>query len=59
MLIKGVLVSELTAIDNTLKITQTRLGVPGSTVTLNIPEGVLGIGIGNPNAEITASWAIK
>ncbi|MFO7670570.1 MAG: Ig-like domain-containing protein [Bacteroidales bacterium] len=59
VLIKGVLVSELTAIDNTLKITQTKLGVPGSTVTLNIPEGILGIGIGNPNAEITASWAIK
>ena len=59
VLIKGVLVSELTALDNTLKITQTRLGVPGTTITLNIPEGVLGIGIGNPNAEISVSWAIK
>lgn len=56
---KGVLVSELAALDNTLTITQTHLGIPGSTVTLTIPEGVLGIGYGNPNAEITASWAIK
>lgn len=56
---KGVLISELTALENTLTITQTQLGVPRSRVTLTIPEGVLGIGYGNPNAEITASWAIK
>jgi hypothetical protein len=56
---KGVLASEVNALENTLTITQTRLGLPGSVVTLLIPEEILEIGYGNPNAEITASWAIK
>ncbi len=58
LLIKGVPASDVTAIDNTLTIKQSFLPTAGMTVTLNIPEGAIGVGIGNPNAEVSASWTI-
>ena len=57
--IQGVLASDVMALGNPLTITQTPLAVPGVDVTLTIPAEVLGIGYGNPNLEITASWAVK
>jgi hypothetical protein len=53
-----VLASELSAAGNDLTITQSYAAAPGVEVTLNIPAEVLSIGIGNPNAEVTASWTI-
>ncbi len=58
ILIKSVLASEVSALGNDLSITQSLAAAPGVEVTLNIPAGLLGIGIGNPNTEVTASWTI-
>ena len=58
VLIKAVLASEVSAAGNDLTITQSNLAAPGVEVTLNIPAEILGIGYGNPNAEVTASWSI-
>jgi hypothetical protein len=58
ILIKSVMASEVSAAGNDLTITQSYLADPGVEVTLNIPAGLLSIGIGNPNAEVTRSWAI-
>ncbi len=58
VLIKAVLASEVSAAGNDLTITQSYNAPPGVEVTLNIPAELLGIGISNPNAEVTASWSI-
>jgi hypothetical protein len=58
ILIKSVLASEVSASGNELTITQSYSAAPGVEVTLTIPAGLLGIGIGNPNAEVIASWSI-
>jgi hypothetical protein len=58
ILIKSVLASEVSAAGNELTITQSYIAAPGVVVTLNIPAELLGIGYGNPNAEVTASWSI-
>jgi len=58
VLIKSVMASEVSAAGNDLTITQSFAAAPGVEVTLNIPAGLLGIGIGNPNTEVTASWSI-
>jgi len=58
VLIKSVMASEVSAAGNDLTITQSYSAAPGVEVTLNIPAGLLGIGIGNPNTEVTASWSI-
>jgi hypothetical protein len=58
VLTKAVLASEVSAAGNELTITQSYLAAPGVEVTLNIPAELLGVGIGNPNAEVTASWSI-
>ena len=58
VLTKSVLASEVSAAGNDLTITQSFSAAPGVEVTLNIPAELLGIGIGNPNAEVTASWSI-
>jgi hypothetical protein len=58
-LTKGVLASDIIALDNTLTIKQSSTPMPGMTVTLNIPEGALEIGYRNPNAEVSTSWIIE
>jgi hypothetical protein len=58
ILIKAVLASEVSANGNELTITQSYVAAPGVEVTLDIPAELLGIGIGNPNAAVTASWTI-
>jgi len=58
ILIKSVMASEVSTSGNDLTITQSYMAAPGVEVTLNIPAGILDIGINNPNAEITASWSI-
>ncbi|RLD58880.1 MAG: hypothetical protein DRI97_02290 [Bacteroidetes bacterium] len=58
ILTKAVLASEVSASGNDLTITQSFVAAPGVEVTLNIPAELLGIGIGNPNVEVTASWSI-
>ncbi len=58
VLIKAVLASEVSAAGNELTITQSYLAAPGVEVTLDIPAELLGIGIANPNAAVTASWSI-
>ena len=58
VLIKSVLASEVSALGNDLTITQSYSAPPGVEVTLNIPAGLLGVGIGNPNTEVTATWSI-
>lgn len=58
VLIKSVMASEVSAAGNDLTITQSYTAAPGVEVTLNIPAELLGIGIGNPNAEVIASWSI-
>ena len=58
VLIKAVLASEVSVAGNDLTITQSYAAPPGVEVTLNIPADILGIGIANPNAEVTATWSI-
>jgi hypothetical protein len=58
VLTKAVLASEIAVVGNEMTITQSYMAPPGVEVTLNIPAGLLSIGIGNPNAEVTASWTI-
>jgi len=58
VLIKSVLASEVSAAGNDLTITQSYMAAPGVEVTLDIPEGLLEIGIANPNAAVSASWTI-
>jgi hypothetical protein len=58
ILIRSVLASEVSAAGNELTITQSYSAAPGMEVTLNIPAELIGIGYGNPNAEVTASWII-
>jgi len=58
VLTKAVLASELSAAGNELTITQSYMAPQGVEVMLSIPEDVLSIGIGNPNAEVAASWII-
>jgi len=58
ILIKGVPAADVSALGNTLTIKQSTLPLAGMTVTLNIPEGAIGVGIGNPNAEVIATWTI-
>ena len=58
VLIKAVLASEVSASGNDLTITQSYMAAPGVEVTLDIPAEILGIGIANPNAAVTASWSI-
>jgi len=57
--IKGVLASEISAADNTMTITQTHTAASGDVVTLTVPAGILEIGYGNPNTEITAHWVVE
>jgi hypothetical protein len=59
VLIRSVLASEVATAGNDLTITQSYIAGPGVNVTLEIPAGILDIGINNPNAEITASWSIE
>ena len=56
VLTRSVLASELSVDGNELTIAASYAPSPGMSITLDIPEDVLGIGIGNPNAEFTASW---
>lgn len=58
VLIRDVLVSELSATGNDLTITQSYAAAPGMVVTLDIPSETLSVGYGNPNAEVTASWTV-
>jgi hypothetical protein len=58
ILIKAVLASEVSAVGNTLTITQSYVAAPGVEVTLDIPAELLSIGYGNPSAAVTASWTI-
>jgi hypothetical protein len=58
-LTNAVLASEVSSDGNDLVITQSRTPLPGETVTVDIPEGVFEVGIGNPNAEFSAFWDIS
>ena len=58
ILIKSVLASEVSAAGNVLTITQSYTAPPGVEVTLDIPAETIEVGIGNPNAAVTASWVI-
>ena len=58
VLTKAVLATEVSAAGNELTITQSYAAAPGVEVTLNIPAGILSVGYGNDNAEVTASWTI-
>lgn len=59
VLTRSVLASELSVDGNELTIAASYAPSPGMSITLDIPEDVLGIGIANPNAEFTASWIAK
>jgi hypothetical protein len=59
VLTRSVLASELSVDGNNLTITASYAPSPGMSVTLDIPEGILGIGIGNPNTAFTASWTAE
>jgi len=57
ILIRSVLASEVSAAGNTLTISHDYVPAAGMSVTLDIPAETFEVGIGNPNAEISASWA--
>ena len=57
--IKGVLASEISATDNSMTITQSYTAASGAEVMLTVPAGILEIGYGNPNTEITAGWVVE
>jgi len=59
VLTKAVLASDLSVTDNVLTVSQSYMAPQGVEVTLNIPAELLGIGYGNPNVEVTASWIIS
>lgn len=59
LLTRSVLASELSVDGNELTIAASYVPSPGMSITLDIPEDILGIGIGNPNAEFTASWTAQ
>ena len=59
VLTRSVLASEVSAAGNVLTITQSYEPKAGQVVTLTIPAETIGVGIGNPNAEVTASWEIS
>ncbi len=58
VLTKAVLASDVSAAGNVLTVAQSHVAAQGVEVTLNIPAELLGIGYGNPNAEVTSSWII-
>ncbi|MEZ5070972.1 MAG: hypothetical protein R2751_08400 [Bacteroidales bacterium] len=51
--------SDVSAAGNDLTIVPPMVPVSGTEVTITIPEGLLGIGYGNPNAEFTETWTIE
>ncbi len=58
-LIRGVLASEIVTDGATLTITQSYTAASGALIDLTVPAGILEIGYGNPNAEITAHWVVE
>jgi len=59
VLIKSVLVADVSADGNELTISQSYTPSPGMIITLNVPAEIFNVGYGNPNAEVTASWQAK
>lgn len=54
-----VMADDLVVSGGDLTIPQVEMIPFGGTVTVHVPEGVLSLGFGNPNAEFSATWDVN